>query len=77
MHTNRITQYFGTADVGHTDSKAQRKSPTSRSIPKGFVAVPQNFQGQPLNLYQQAYLAAQSAAQEKLLQLLRSRAGLN
>jgi hypothetical protein len=77
MFTNRIAKYYEphpmTADRSQTSPASNgRARPT---VPAGFAAVPAKFLSTPSSIYEAAYLAAQQSARDRLLELLRSRAG--
>lgn len=83
MFTNRITGHLaGSMTQAHTrpeesrsDSRAKRKS---TNVPAGFALLPYQFQApQQFDLYRSAFEAAHAAARQKLLDLLRARAGWN
>ncbi|MBX3439260.1 MAG: hypothetical protein KF861_17350 [Planctomycetaceae bacterium] len=83
MFTNRISGYLsGTiAEAYAPPAEPRAETRATRKpvrVPAGFAPVPQHFLAQQqMDLYRSAYEAARAAAQEKLLNLLRARAGWN
>lgn len=73
MFANRLTKHF------RDQHQAAPASTKQAFIPAGFVQLPTNMQGETkfTELYRAAYESAQREAREKLLILLRSRAGWN
>lgn len=78
MSTNRISAYFESgATVRPQVTGSLPESLNPQVVPPGFVALPEQFRMQTSNLYQLAYQAARSAANQRLLELLRSRFRMN